>query len=406
MVESALKNGLIDTILRGDCLTVMDDIPKASVDLAYLDPPFFSAKTHQLAARDSGIRYRFKDRWKNEHVYADFLFARISRVKELLKDTGSIFVHCDKSAEHIVRAVLDQVFSDEQFQSEIVWAYKRWSNAKKGLMSAHQNIYFYAKTKDFKFNTLYMPYSEKTNIDQILQKRQRSKDNKSEYQIDNKGEQVIGAEKKGVPLSDVWQIPYLNPTAKERVGYPTQKPLRLLQQIVELVTDKGDIVLDPFCGSGTTCVAAKGLNRHYIGIDESEEALKLTKQRLNTPLQPSAKRSDVIKERHSKEWIDECLSFSLASIPFNRISRNKGIDAILVEHFNEKPVLVKVQRPNELLKDATDLLLAAMKKKQSEIGFIIQTHACDTSEQITPLLNKHLRLISLPALTIKNELQQ
>ncbi|MDT0594523.1 DNA-methyltransferase [Glaciecola petra] len=405
MTENALKSHFIDRILLGDCFSLMNDIANTSIDLAYLDPPFFSAKTHQLAARETGIRYRFSDRWKNEHIYADFLFTRISRVKELLKDTGSIFVHCDKSAEHIVRTVLDQVFGAEHFQSEIVWTYKRWSNAKKGLMPAHQNIYFYSKTDTFKFNHLYTPYSDKTNIDQILQKRQRSKDNKSVYLINKQGEQVIGAEKRGVPLSDVWHIPYLNPTARERVGYPTQKPLSLLQQIVELVTEEGDIVLDPFCGSGTTCVAAKALNRHYIGIDESKEAFKLTQQRLETYIKPSVRRSDATKTQASKEWIDKCLALSLASIPFNRILRNKGIDAILVEHFNSKPVLVKVQDQSETLKEACDILVKAMQKKQSEKAFIIQTHNCHTNEQILPLLNQHLSLIVMPALTIKQALQ-
>ena len=97
----------------------------------------------------------------------------------LLKDTGSIFVHCDKNAEHIVRAVLDSVFGSKNFQSEIIWSYKRWSNAKKGLLPSHQNIYFYSKSKDFKFNRIFRSYSETTNVDQILQDRSRDKNNKS-----------------------------------------------------------------------------------------------------------------------------------------------------------------------------------------------------------------------------------
>lgn len=396
--------GNANQVLLGDCLSVMNRLPEASIDLAYLDPPFFTAKKHQLAARKSGIRYSFSDRWKSEHIYADFLFERINLIKRLLKDTGSIFVQCDKSAEHIVRTVLDQVFGTQQFQSEIVWSYKRWSNAKKGLMPAHQNIYFYSKTKDFKFNTLYMPYSDKTNVDQILQKRQRSKQNKSVYLMDEQGEQVIGAEKRGVPLSDVWQIPYLNPTAKERVGYPTQKPLSLIRLIIELVTDKDDIVLDPFCGSGTTCVAAKVLNRQYIGIDESQDALLLTKQRLEAPFQSSIKRTNNTKTAGRNEQVDECLRLSLTNLPYNRITRNNGIDAILVEHFNDKPALVRVQRPKELLQDAAQLLTKAMLKKRSEKGFLIQTHNCETSKTISLHLHEQISLIILPCVAIHTEL--
>ena len=92
---------------------------------------------------------------------------------------------------------------------------------------------------------------------------------------------MLAKEKKGVPLSDVWNIPYLNPKAKERCGYPTQKPVALLQRIIELVTDKGDVVVDPFCGSGTTCVAAKSLSRHFYGIDKSEDAVLLARKRLD-----------------------------------------------------------------------------------------------------------------------------
>lgn len=98
-------------------------------------------------------------------------------------------------------------------------------------MPSHQNIYFYSKTKDFKFNTIYTPYSETTNVDQILQRRTRDEHNKSIYGVDEKGQSKFADKKKGVPLNDVWEIPYLNPKAKERVGYPTQKPVLLLERI-------------------------------------------------------------------------------------------------------------------------------------------------------------------------------
>ena len=101
-------------------------------------------------------------------------------------------------------------------------------------MNNHQIIFFYSKTKDFKFNTIYTDYSETTNIDQILQDRERDEKGKSRYKVDANGQVVMGQAKKGVPLSDVWEIPYLNPKAKERVGYPTQKPIILLEQIIYL----------------------------------------------------------------------------------------------------------------------------------------------------------------------------
>ena len=144
-----------------------------------------------------------------------------------------------------MKIVLDEIFGVANFQSEIIWTYKRWSNSKKGLLNNHQSIFFYSKTKNFKFNTIYTDYSETTNVDQILQDRIRDEKGKSRYKVDENGRVVMGKAKKGVPLSDVWEIPYLNPKAKERVGYPTQKPIILLEQIIKLVTDENDVVLDP-----------------------------------------------------------------------------------------------------------------------------------------------------------------
>ncbi len=255
---------ILNKIIHGDCLDKMKLIKKNSIDLIYLDPPFFTQTKHKLQNRERTKEFEFSDIWSDNSDYAQFLEQRIYIMKELLKDTGSIFIHCDKSGEHIVRAVLDKVFGAKNFQSEIIWSYKRWSNSKKGLLPTHQNIYFYSKTKDFKFNKIYTAYSETTNIDQILQKRTRDKNNKSIYDLDKNGETKQADKKKGVPLSDVWDIPYLNPKAKERVGYPTQKPLILLERIINLITNENDTVLDPFCGSGTTCVASKLLNRNYI----------------------------------------------------------------------------------------------------------------------------------------------
>lgn len=227
----------------GDCLNIMDSLSPDSIDLIYLDPPFFTKKTHTLKPRDRNLVFSFDDIWSSDLEYGNYLYDRIKVMKSLLKNTGSIFVHCDRSGEHIIRAILDNIFGAENFRSEIIWSYKRWSNSQKGLLPNHQKIYFYSKTKEFKFNTIYTSYSETTNIDQILQKRTRDEHNKSVYAINSEGIFEHGKEKKGVPLSDVWEIPFLNPKAKERVGYPTQKPLLLMEQILKLVTDEGDLVL-------------------------------------------------------------------------------------------------------------------------------------------------------------------
>jgi len=367
---------------HGDCLYILESIEKCSIDLVYLDPPFFTEKKHSLKNRERTKEFSFDDIWGTDIAYGQFLFERIKKIKPLLKDTGSIFVHCDNNANHIIRGILDKVFGTNNFRSEIIWSYKRWSNSKKGLMPNHQNIYFYSVSNKFTFNSIYTSYSETTNIDQILQNRTRDGHNKSIYDIDQNGNFRHGKQKKGVPLNDVWEIPYLNPKAKERVGYPTQKPILLLERIIELVTNEGNVVLDPFCGSGTTCVAAKILGRQYIGIDKSSEAIELSQQRLSNPIKTE---SNLLKKgRESYINADKEALSLLSGIPFNPIHRNKGIDAILVEQFENTPVLVRVQKGNETLSEAASLLLNAKKKKQSKKVILIQTHTNDLFDELEP----------------------
>lgn len=361
----------MNVIINGDCLDEMRGIKKKSVDLIYLDPPFFTEKKHKLKNKDRTKEFSFDDIWGSNKEYAKFLNDRIEIMYDLLKDEGSIFVHCDKSGEHIIRAILDNVFGEKNFQSEIIWSYKRWSNSKNGLLPSHQNIYFYSKSKNFKFNKIFTSYSETTNIDQILQRRTRDKHNKSVYDKDSSGAIINGDEKKGVPLGDVWDLPYLNPKAKERVGYPTQKPLLLLEKIIELVTDEGDLVLDPFCGSGTTCVAASLLKRNFIGIDISVDATELALNRLNNPIKTE---SNLLKNgRSSYLNADKDALSLLKGVEFNPVQRNKGIDAILVQHYDNSPVLVRVQKENETLEQAYILLRKAMSTKKSKKSILIQT---------------------------------
>jgi site-specific DNA-methyltransferase (adenine-specific) len=269
-----------DKIIHGNCVEKLTDFEDDQIDLVYFDPPFFTQKKHSLSNRDNSKNYEFEDKYESLEEYLTLIEKTLIQCRRVLKNTGSVFLHCDKTASHYIRTVLDKVFGKENFQSEIVWSYKRWSNSKKGLLNSHQIIFFYSKTQDYKFNTIYTDYAATTNLDQILQDRERNINGKSVYKRDENGKIVTGKEKKGVPLSDVWEIPYLNPKAKERTGYPTQKPVLLLNQIINIATDEGDIVLDPFCGSGTTCVSAKLLNRKYIGIDISIEAVDLAKLRL------------------------------------------------------------------------------------------------------------------------------
>lgn len=345
----------------GDCLDILLEMQPESVDLVYVDPPFFTQKVHNLVTRDGSASFSFRDIWDSDSSYAVFIYQRIARARDILNSSGSLFFHCDKSASHIVRLMLDSIFGPEHFQSEIIWYFKRWSNANRGLLPSHQTIFFYSKTDSFKFNTFYQEYSPSTNIDQIMQKRVRDERNKSVYARNESGKVVGNGTKKGVPLSDVWEIPFLNPKAKERVGFPTQKPVLLMNRIIELVTEENDTVLDPFCGSGTTLVASQLLNRNSIGIDIAEEAIKLTKNRLKNPVVTGSALLE--KGRDSYRQHATSASSYLFGVDYIPVHRNKGIDGLLKQELNGLPAFVRVQREDETIGQTVSALIKAAKNK-------------------------------------------
>ncbi|MDO9424563.1 MAG: site-specific DNA-methyltransferase [Methylobacter sp.] len=390
-------------IYLGDCLEIMQGLKENSIDMIYLDPPFFTNKRHSLTSRDRKSHYSFNDIWDSHKIYAEYILARLIEAKRILKDTGSIFIHCDKSANHILRLVGEEVFGEENFLSEIIWFYKRWSNSSNNLTPNHQSILFFSKTKEYKFNKIYTEYSETTNIDQILQKRSRDEHGKAIYARDVDGSIISSDEKKGVPLNDVWEIPFLNPKAKERTGYPTQKPVLLLDRVIEISTNVGDIVLDPFCGSGTTLVAAKLKGRKFVGIDVSQEAVDLTKSRLETLVKTESALLN--KGRLSYINVDEKSLAILSGLDILPVHRNAGIDAILKRNYLSKPVPIRVQREHETLSEAVGKLSAAAKRKGAEIAFLVATN---TEQDLFDFKveNCIVKIINSPALEINAVIEQ
>jgi site-specific DNA-methyltransferase (adenine-specific) len=357
------------TVFLGDCQHILMTIPDKSIDLVYLDPPFFTQKTHSLVSRDNSKEFSFDDKWKSLEEYLNFIEDVLTKCHKTLKETGSIFLHCDKSASHHLRLLLDKSFGENNFRSEIIWAYKRWSNSKKGLLNSHQTIYFYSKTKDYKFNTIYTNYSPTTNVDQILQSRVRNDLGKVVYSRNDEGDVILGEEKKGVPLSDVWNIPFLNPKASERSGYPTQKPILLLEKIIEISTEKGDCVLDPMCGSGTTLVSAKLSDRNYIGIDISSDAVEMTKARLLEPIKTESRLLNVGEESYmDKSEYERILLKSISAIP---VERNSGIDGFI--YLDGQHIPVKIQKHDESLEIAKRKLMNASKNKNSKLMILVRT---------------------------------
>lgn len=359
-------------VFLGDCLDMMSKVENGTVNLIYLDPPFFTQRKHSLTTRDRSKEYSFSDSWNSLDEYLDFMRARISKMKDLLDDEGSIFLHCDTYANHHLRLILDDIFGSKHFQSEIIWSYKRWSNSAKGLIPNHQNIYFYSKTNNFKFNRLFGEYSETTNVDQILQLRARDGDGVTKYAKSEDGEIVFADAKNGVALGDVWEIPFLNPKAKERVGYPTQKPIHLLEKIIKLVTDEGDLVLDPFSGSGTTLVASKLMRRKFIGMDINPEAVALTESRLANPIKTDSYLLKMGRNFYKNSDVESLAH--LMGMEVNVVQRNKGIDAFLKDSEFNGIYPIRVQKKNESFDEALNALVKSSLSKNFKHGYLIRTH--------------------------------
>jgi len=370
-----------------------------SVDLVYVDPPFFTQKVHSLTTRDRTTKFEFSDEWNSRDEYVEFLRLRLREFHRLLKDTGSLFFHCDTSASHHIRILLDEVFGEAMFRSEIIWHYRRWSNSQRNPLPSHQTLFFYSKTNDYKYAQLFDGYSPATNVDQILQRRQRDEHGKAVYARDNNGRIIYDGHKNGVPISDVWDIPYLNPKARERVGYPTQKPILLLERIISLVTHPGDMVLDPFAGSGTTLVAAQLLGRNAVGMDISPEAVELAKRRLAEPVKTN---SELLKNgRDSYMQSDEAALAYLHGVKYVPVQRNRGIDALLNPAPGEPPILLRVQRQNETLSEAAELLHAAGINKQPATLVLIATQS-QTSENLFSILPTDVVVVN----SVAEEIQQ
>ena len=207
--------------------------------------------------------------------YLTMMAVRLLEMQRLLKDTGSVYLHCDPTASHYLKQLMDAVFGARQFRNEIVWHYRRWTGKAKRFQRLHDVVLFYSKSTDYLFNQLYTEYTKGSRQRKEQGVLHRFKNGDEPYLVSD-GE----VDQRGVPENDVWQIPFVAPSAKERIGYPTQKPLALLDRIIQASSNPGDVVLDPFCGCATACVAAERLGRAWLGIDLSPKATELVNVRL------------------------------------------------------------------------------------------------------------------------------
>lgn len=311
----------------GDAVELLAGIEPGTVDLVYIDPPFGTGLTLRARNRRTGATSEFDDRWAGMADYIAWLRSVLAPTVDALRADGALFLHCDWRASHHIRILLDDIMGPENFRNEIIWHYRRWTAAQASLQRLHQTIYYYARSKAHQPDIPLTDYSPTTNLDQIWQARARNENKIAAYAMSGKVPRNNGA-KRGVPLGDVWEVPPLNPKARERVGYPTQKPLVLLERIIEIASSPDDLVLDPCCGSGTTLVAAKLLGRRALGIDIAPRAVELSKARLVAPVRSSSK---VVDGRHDFErrWVSSEYGWTLQLLNAHPVQRNKYIHGYL-----------------------------------------------------------------------------
>jgi len=326
-------SALVDTrvIWCGDCLEQLRRLPDACVDLVYIDPPFNSNRNYEVFWGETKEKRAFADRHESTAAYLDYMRPRCIEMHRVLKPTGSFYYHCDWHASHYVKVMLDQIFGEAQFVNEIIWKRQSSHNdAKQGskhLGRIHDSVFFYGKTGDYNFRHLYRAYDP-----EYVEKFYRHTDPETgrRYSLGDlgapgndapgKGNPVYefmginrswrfsrermeelhrhgrivqtkpGAtprqkryldEMPGNPLGTVWDdIGPLQGRGTESLGYPTQKPLKLLERILEMSSNENDVVLDAFCGCGTALVAAQNLKRQWIGIDVSPTACRVMAKRM------------------------------------------------------------------------------------------------------------------------------
>lgn len=247
----------------------MRELNSESVDLIYADPPF---GTNSIRQDSDEPRNRFDDRFADMNAYLDFLKPRLVEMHRLLSHRGSLFVHTNWRSAHHVRVLLDGIFGPESFLNEIIWVYRGGGRPANWLARKHDLIFWYAKS--FGLHTFNRLRDGAYRTEGL-----KLSDNGVPFKVTRNGPIHFHAD--GPSCSDVWEIPMLSTVSRERCGYPTQKSERLLERMIVLASNEGDLVGDFFCGSGTTLVAAKRLNRRWIGCDKNPRAITLTKRRLH-----------------------------------------------------------------------------------------------------------------------------
>lgn len=336
VVKESLEQLRLGPVVATDVLYCEDNLkqlaimPADGIDLVYLDPPFFSNRFYEVIWGDEAEVRSFEDRWAGGiQVYIEWMRDRLMEVHRVLKPTGSVYLHCDPHASHYLKLMMDDIFGQSNFRNEIIWKRSHGHNSARRFGASHDTILFYSKSAQNTWVPVFHNYDESyldkhyghvdadgrrykhenptgagvshgetgkpwRGIDPTAKGRHWARTPRDLEELDRRGLiywpktpgswpyiKVYLDSMQGVPAQDVWiDIDPINMIARERLGYPTQKPELLLQRIITASSNEGDIVLDPFCGCGTTISVAHQLRRRWIGIDISPTACNLMVRRL------------------------------------------------------------------------------------------------------------------------------
>lgn len=343
-----------------DNVNRLSQFPDECIDLVYLDPPFFSNRNYEVVWGDEAEIRSFEDRWEGGiEVYTGWMRERVQELYRVLKPTGTMYLHCDWHAGHYLKVMCDGIFEARNFRNEIVWCYAGGGVPKKDFPRKHDTIFRYTKGKDYFFQPAYRPYSAGT--------MQRGRTAVKGKYFDE------GLRAEGTPVNDWWtDVPKItSPTDAEKLGWPTQKSEALLERIIAASSREGDVVLDPFCGCGTTVAVAHRLKRQWIGIDISPTATGVMRQRMAKlgataqveGLPVTADELRELKPFEFQNWVIRQVQGAAAS----RKSGDMGIDGYsFMEHLP-----IQVKRSDHVGRNIVDNFETAVKRDGRSKGYII-----------------------------------
>jgi DNA modification methylase len=450
----------INKLILGDCLEVLKTLENETVDLIYIDPPFFSNRTYEVIWGDKGEVRSFEDRFSGgiEH-YISWLKERIQELHRILKPTGSIFVHCDDHADAYIRvSILDKMFSGDNFRGKITWkrssAHNDTKQGRKHLGFIADTIWYYSKSKDYNFNTLYTSYDKEYIAKSYKHQEpdgrfyalldltgpggaakgnpqyeflgvtrywQFSQENMQKlYEqgliVQTKEGNVPRRKKyldetQGIALQNIWtDISNVQSQSKERIGYPTQKPEALLERIIKMASNENDTVLDCFVGGGTTIAVADKLNRHWIGIDQSVNAVKVTEFRLNKQQNLFSKPFTVQLHKYDYDTLryKDAFEFETWIVgQFGGIANSKQRGDLGLDGRTRENQAIQVKRSDGVGRNVIDNFFSAVqrfdkvsfeknKAENKPVGFIIAfSFGKGAIEEIARLKNEENVLIKL-----------